>query len=192
MKSRIDVLLKNGAAPENIINEILIPAITEVGSKYEKKEFFLPQLISGAEAMSRGTALLEPLLSAQFDASSVREKVIIATVKGDIHDIGKNIVAVILRNYGFEVIDLGKDVPAETIIDCAVKEQVKVICLSALMTTTMNAMREVINLARSRKLDDLKFIVGGAVIDRNFADEIGAAYGKTPLDTMRHAKSFLA
>ena len=98
----------------------------------------------------------------------------------------------ILRNYGFEVIDLGKDVPPETIIDCAVKEQVKVICLSALMTTTMNAMRDVIDLAKKRKLDDLKFIIGGAVVDDNFAAEIGAAYGKTPLDTMRHAKSFLA
>ena len=189
---QIDLLLKNGAAPGDIINNILIPAITEVGAKYEKKEYFLPQLIAGAEAMSCGTAYLEPLLTAQVDASTVRDKIIIATVKGDIHDIGKNIVAVILRNYGFEVIDLGKDVPAETIIDRAVAEEVKVICLSALMTNTMNAMRDVINLARARKLNDLKFIVGGAVIDQNFADEIGAAYGKTPLDTIRHAKSFLA
>lgn len=189
VKSRIDTLLKTGVAPENIINEILIPAITEVGSKYEKKEFFLPQLISGAEAMSCGTAYLEPMLLAKAETASASHKLIIATVKGDIHDIGKNIVAVILRNYGFEVIDLGKDVPAETIIDCAVKNNIKVICLSALMTTTMNAMRDVIELARKRKLDDLKFIIGGAVVDDNFAAEIGAVYAETPMDTVHLAET---
>ena len=189
VKSRIDVLLQSGMTPESIINEILIPAITEVGSKYEKKEFFLPQLISGAEAMSCGTAYLEPMLIAKADTSSASHKVIIATVKGDIHDIGKNIVAVILRNYGFEVIDLGKDVPPETILDCAVKNDIKVICLSALMTTTMNAMREVIELAKKRKLDDLKFIIGGAVVDDNFAAEIGAVYAETPMDTVHLAET---
>ena len=189
VKSRIDVLLQSGMTPESIINEILIPAITEVGSKYEKKEFFLPQLISGAEAMSCGTAYLEPMLIAKADTSSASHKVIIATVKGDIHDIGKNIVAVILRNYGFEVIDLGKDVPPETILDCAVKNDIKVICLSALMTTTMNAMREVIELAKKRKLDDFKFIIGGAVVDDNFAAEIGAVYAETPMDTVHLAET---
>ena len=189
VKSRIDVLLQSGMTPESVINEILIPAITEVGSKYEKKEFFLPQLISGAEAMSCGTAYLEPMLISKADTSSASHKVIIATVKGDIHDIGKNIVAVILRNYGFEVIDLGKDVPPETIIDCAVKNDIKVICLSALMTTTMNAMREVIELAKKRKLDDLKFIIGGAVVDDNFAAEIGAVYAETPMDTVHLAET---
>ncbi len=189
VKSRIDVLLQSGMTPESIINEILIPAITEVGSKYEKKEFFLPQLISGAEAMSCGTAYLEPMLISKADTSSASHKVIIATVKGDIHDIGKNIVAVILRNYGFEVIDLGKDVPPETIIDCAVKNDIKVICLSALMTTTMNAMRDVIELAKKRKLDDLKFIIGGAVVDDNFAAEIGAVYAETPMDTVHLAET---
>ena len=190
ISGKIDRLLEKGMNPADIINGILIPAITEVGEKYEKKEFFLPQLIAGAEAMRAGTKYLEPMLSGNA-ANQIVGKVIIATVKGDIHDIGKNIVAVILRNYGFEVIDLGKDVPAETILDRAVKENVRVICLSALMTTTMNSMREVIELARERKLDHLKFIVGGAVVDADFAAEIGAAYGKTPLDTMKLAESFL-
>ena len=148
-------------------------------------------MISGAEAMGKATAYLEPMMSTADTGNINRPKVIIATVKGDIHDIGKNIVAVILRNYGFEVIDLGKDVAPEIILDRAEKENVKVVCLSALMTTTMNAMREVIELARLRKLDHINFIIGGAVVDQTFADEIGAAYGKTPLDTMRHAEKFL-
>lgn len=186
----IDELLQKGMLPEEIINSILIPAITEVGKKYEQKEYFLPQLISGAEAMSCGTARLEPMLASGSESCS-QDKVIIATVKGDIHDIGKNIVAVILRNYGLDVIDLGKDVPAETIIDTAVREQVKVICLSALMTTTMGVMREVIELAKERGLFELRFVIGGAVVDQEFADTIGAKYGKTPLDTMNAVKSLL-
>ena len=188
--AKIDMVLATGAKPAEIINEILIPAITEVGNKYEQKIYFLPQLIAGAEAMSNAAAYLEPMLTGE-NAAAPAGKVIIATVKGDIHDIGKNIVAVILRNYGFEVIDLGKDVPAETILDRAVAENVSVICLSALMTTTMGSMQEVIELAGKRALSHLKFIIGGAVVDQNFADEIGAFYGKTPLDTMKHARKIL-
>ncbi|MBE6391475.1 MAG: 5-methyltetrahydrofolate--homocysteine methyltransferase [Lentisphaerae bacterium] len=188
--AKIDAVLRNGMLPAEIINQILIPAITEVGDRYERKEFFLPQLIAGAEAMSCGTAYLEPMLNSG-NAVSTKGKVIIATVKNDIHDIGKNIVAVILRNYGFEVIDLGKDVPAETILARADAENVKVICLSALMTATMDSMREVVGLARARGLDDLKFIIGGAVVDQNFADELGVAYGNAPLDTMKLAEKFL-
>lgn len=189
--AKIDALLAQKISPADIINNILIPAITAVGDKYEKKEFFLPQLIAGADAMQCGTRYLEPMLSGNNDAGTSRSKVIIATVKGDIHDIGKNIVAVILRNYGFDVLDLGKDVPKEKIIDTAVAENVKVICLSALMTTTMGAMREVISLAKERQLDQLKFVVGGAVVDQEFADSIGAKYGKTPVDTMKTVSALL-
>ena len=137
--------------------------------------------------MSAGTQYLEPMLSGNA-ANQIVGRVIIATVKGDIHDIGKNIVAVILRNYGFEVIDLGKDVPAELILDTAKEKGVKLILLSALMTTTMGAMREVIELARQRGMDDVNFIVGGAVVDQLFADSIGAYYGQNPMDTMRTAR----
>ena len=187
--ARIDELLKSGSKPENILNDILIPAITEVGQKYERHEFFLPQLIAGAEAMQTGTACLEILL-ASGGSDRKLAKLIIATVKGDIHDIGKNIVAVVLRNYGFEVIDLGKDVPPETILDTAVREKVEVVCLSALMTTTMSSMRETVTLARKRGLK-LHFIVGGAVVDQLFADELGASYGSDPMSTMKHAKRLL-
>ncbi|MCI5779696.1 MAG: homocysteine S-methyltransferase family protein [Lentisphaeria bacterium] len=191
--ARIDELLKLGTPPAEILNAILIPAITEVGQKYEQKEFFLPQLISGAEAMQRGTACLEQLLSdanAETGAAG-KPKIIIATVKGDIHDIGKNIVAVVLRNYGLDVVDLGKDVPPEVIIDTAVRENVRVVCLSALMTTTMGAMRETVALARKRGRNELRFIVGGAVVDQCFADELGACYGADPMSTMRHARRLL-
>ncbi len=189
--AKIDALLAQKMEPADIINNILIPAITAVGDKYEKKEFFLPQLIAGADAMQCGTGYLEPMLTGKSDTAAIRHKIIIATVKGDIHDIGKNIVAVILRNYGFEVLDLGKDVPKEKIIDTAVAEDVKVICLSALMTTTMGAMPEVIDLAKERRLGHLKFVVGGAVVDQEFADSIGAKYGKTPVDTVKTVTELL-
>lgn len=182
---RIDALLQAGIAPVEILNEILIPAITEVGKKYENKEFFLPQLISGAEAMQRGTACLEPMLAGN-GKRSCKAKMILATVKGDIHDIGKNIVAAVLRNYGLEIIDLGKDVPSEVILDTAEKEDVQIIGLSALMTTTMGAMREVVELAGERNMHHLKFIVGGAVVDQVFADEIGACYAADPMGALHH------
>ena len=141
--------------------------------------------------MSAASAYLEPMLNSGDAAVEAKPKFIIATVKGDIHDIGKNIVAAVLRNYGFEVIDLGKDVPAEVILDTAEKEGVSLIGLSALMTTTMGAMREVTLLAGQRKLDHLHFIVGGAVVDKEFADSIGAVYAADPMDAVNAANSFL-
>ena len=188
---RIDAALQAGLAPEAILNEILIPAITEVGEKYEKKEFFLPQLTAGAEAMSKAAAYLEPMLAGKTDDGTQKVKFILATVQKDIHDIGKNIVAVVLKNYGFEVIDLGKDVPPEVIIDTAVKENVKFVGLSALMTTTMGSMKETLELARKRGLDDIHFIVGGAVVDENFAREIGAIYAADPMSAVNAVKTIL-
>ena len=182
----IEAALKEQIGAMEIIDDILIPAITEVGEKYEKKEYFLPQLIASAEAMQTGTKFLEPLL-VKSEIQRSKGKIVFATVKGDIHDIGKNIVIVVLRNYGFEVIDLGKDVPPEVIIDTAVHENIKVVALSALMTTTMKSMRETIELARRRGLDDLQFIIGGAVVDKEFADSIGAYYAADPMATMRCA-----
>ena len=187
---KVRALLDSGMAPEAILNDVLIPAITEVGRKYEAKEFFLPQLIAGAEAMQSGTAVLETLLCSGGTAAGTKQKMILATVKGDIHDIGKNIVAVVMRNYGFDVIDLGKDVPPEVILDHAAANQVKLIGLSALMTTTMGAMRETVALAKQRNMD-VKFIVGGAVVDQLFADEIGAAYAGDPMSAVRCARQLL-
>ena len=180
--------LENGETIQSLVDDVLIPAITEVGDRYSRKEYFLPQLIRSAEAMQSAMAYLEPLMAAESGSDREKTPVIIATVRGDIHDIGKNIVAVMLKNYDFDVIDLGKDVPAEVIIDAAVEKNIKVILLSALMTTTMGNMKEVIDLAAKRGLNDLKFVVGGAVVDEEFAKSIGAVYGNTPMDSVRAAQ----
>ena len=180
--------LENGETIQSLVDDVLIPAITEVGDRYSRKEYFLPQLIRSAEAMQSAMAYLEPLMAAESGSDREKTPVIIATVRGDIHDIGKNIVAVMLKNYDFDVIDLGKDVPAEVIIDTAVEKNIKVILLSALMTTTMGNMKEVIDLAAKRGLNDLKFVVGGAVVDEEFAKSIGAVYGNTPMDSVRAAQ----
>lgn len=166
----------------------LLTAIEEVGRKFEKKEYFLPQLLAGAEALQQAIEVLEPALQKSGTPDRKSEKIIIATVKGDIHDIGKNIVALMLRNSGFEVIDLGKDVVAETIVERAVAENCRLIGLSALMTTTMSEIPKVIKLAGTRKLD-ADFIVGGAVVDEAFANEVGAVYAADAMMAVRAAQT---
>ncbi len=168
----IRAALDNGEAPGKILDEHLIPAITKVGELYEKKAYFLPQLIQSAEAMKAAMELLNPLLAMTGDGVS-NGRVVLATVRGDIHDIGKNIVGLMLRNYGFEVFDLGKDVPAEVILEKAREVQADVIGLSALMTTTMTEMRRVVEMARDQKLG-VKILIGGAAVDEGYAKEIGA------------------
>lgn len=183
----VEELLSSGMSAGEIVDSVLIPAITAVGEKYERKEYFLPQLMLGAQAMKAAMARLEPLL--EGDSSKAKSgRIVVATVKGDIHDIGKNIVILMLKNYGFEVIDLGKDVPAETILDTAIEKGVNIIALSALMTTTMGEMKHVVELARSRGYSQLRFIVGGAVVDETFAKSIGAEYGEDAMDTVRIAQ----
>ncbi len=165
--------LDAGTEPERILNEALMPAINEVGDLFDKGRYFLPQLISGAEAMKLSIAILEPLLAAGRDESKVLPTVVIASVQGDIHDIGKNLVAMMLRNYGFNVVDLGKDVPKEQIVKAALDSDAAVIALSALMTTTMMEMKHVVDYARSQGLKS-RIIIGGAVVTEDFAAEIGA------------------
>lgn len=178
--------VKNGVAPQALVDESLIPAIIKVGELYDKKEYFLPQLMMSAQAMSAGFTALAPYLSE--DSTKSLGKVVMATVKGDIHDIGKNIVCLMLKNYGFEVIDLGKDIPAEDIIKGATESGAKVVGLSALMTTTMPEMQKVIELAKEMKID-LKFMLGGAVVDKAYADEIGAeGYAEDAVAAVREAK----
>ncbi len=169
----VDAVLKTGRPAGKIVDEILIPAIVRVGDLYEKKTYFLPQLMAAAEAMKKALAHLDPLLIKE--AAAQRGTVLLATVRGDIHDIGKNIVALLLRNYGFRVIDLGKDVPDETIVAAALKEKPDVIGLSALMTTTMVNMKDVISLARARGVKTA-FLIGGAVVTAAYAESIGAFY----------------
>jgi 5-methyltetrahydrofolate--homocysteine methyltransferase len=170
----IDTALKEGREPSHIVDKYLIPAITHVGDLYDKKEYFLPQLIQSAETMKAAFGILEPLLTKDGDEVGEKKvRIVLATVKGDIHDIGKNIVGLMLRNYGFEVYDLGKDVDAGEIISKAKETKASIIGLSALMTTTMLEMKEVVNLAKKEGLD-AKIMIGGAVVNAGYAKEIGA------------------
>lgn len=161
-----------GAEAQKIIDESLIPAINHVGELFDKQIYYLPQLIASAEAMEGGIGILEPVLEQNRSGQSLGT-IVIATVEHDIHDIGKNLVALMLKNYGYNVIDLGKDVPAETIVAKAKEVDADIIGLSALMTTTMMEMKKVIALAKEEKVR-AKIIIGGAVITQGFADEIGA------------------
>lgn len=176
--------LGKGRLPGDIINEDLIPAINEVGDLFEKKTYFLPQLISSAEAMKTAIEYLEPMLSTD-DGDGPKTTIVIATVEGDIHDIGKNLVALMLKNYGFRVIDLGKDVSREIIVQTAIDENADFIALSALMTTTMMRMKDVVELVHEKHLKT-KVIIGGAVITQSFADEIGAdGYSKDAAEAVK-------
>ncbi len=190
--AKVQSELDAGVLADTIINEHLIPGINKVGDLYEEKVYFLPQLIAGAEAMKVAFAHLEGLISAEEKSSQAQKpKVILATVKGDIHDIGKNIVGIMLKNYGFDVIDLGKDVDSEFIVDSAIKENAAIIGLSALMTTTMIHMKDVVRIAREKNVPT-KIIIGGAVITQDYADEIGAdGYSKDGLDAVRVSKKLL-
>lgn len=182
--------LDEGDAAKTLLDEVLLPAINEVGELFDKGKYFLPQLIASAEAMKTSIEYMEPLL---LQANTDREMptVVIATVEGDIHDIGKNLVALMLKNYGFNVVDLGKDVPKETIIEEAKKHNAQVIALSALMTTTMQQMRHVIAYAKQEQVD-AKIIVGGAVITQEYADEIGAdGYSEDAAEAVKLTKRLL-
>ena len=182
--------LADGEQPEEIINNHLIAAINEVGELFDKKKYFLPQLISSANTMKLAIEHLEPLL-ARSDKEA-KATLVVATVEGDIHDIGKNLVVLMLKNYGYHVIDLGKDVPAETIVDTAMKEDAKVIGLSALMTTTMMRMKDVVELAKEKGCT-AKIVIGGAAITESFADEIGAdGYSKDAAECVRLVERLLA
>ncbi len=170
--SHIKEALEKGQKPQDIIDNDLIPAVNMVGKLFEEKKYFLPQLIAGATAMDMAIDYITPLLQIKGDRKS-KGTVILATVEGDIHDIGKNLVALMLKNYGYKVIDLGKDVKADVIISSAKEHNADIIGLSALMTTTMMNMKEVCDKARNNKLK-AKIIIGGAVVSQSFADEIGA------------------
>lgn len=169
--TEIQSLLDSGVDPQVIIEEHLIKGINVVGDLYDKKKYFLPQLIAGANAMEIGMKHIEPLLASEDSES--KGTIVIATVEGDIHDIGKNLVALMLKNYGYNVIDLGKDVPAAEIIDKAVEVDADIIGLSALMTTTMMRMDDVVKLAKEKGCR-AQIIIGGACINESFKDEINA------------------
>ncbi|WP_022931625.1 homocysteine S-methyltransferase family protein [Treponema bryantii] len=170
-----------------IINEHLIPGLDYVGKRFEKKTMYLPQLLMAAEAAKAAFGEIREFMEKSGKKGAPKGKIIIATVKGDIHDIGKNIVKVLLENYDFEVIDLGKDVPPEVVVEACKKDHVMLVGLSALMTTTVAAMEETIKLLR-KECPWAKTCVGGAVMTQEYADQIGADfYGKDAMDTVRFA-----
>lgn len=182
--------LSAGEEPQHLLNDVLLPAINEVGELFDKGKYFLPQLIASAEAMKNSIEVLEPLLLKEQGEGDM-PVVIIATVEGDIHDIGKNLVALMLKNYGFKVIDLGKDVSKERIIEAAKEYNASIIALSALMTTTMQRMKEVIELKNESGVSS-KIMIGGAVITKDYADEIKAdGYSKDAADAVKLAQKLI-
>ncbi|MBQ8605801.1 MAG: homocysteine S-methyltransferase family protein [Clostridia bacterium] len=173
----------------DIVNNEIIPALNVVGEGFEKKTVFLPQLLMSAESAKSAFEVIKSHASNEQNTKK-NIKIVIATVKGDIHDIGKNIVKLLLENYGYDVIDLGKDVPPETITDAAIEYGASIVGLSALMTTTVPAMEETIKLLR-RSAPSVKIIVGGAVLTQEYADKIGAdKYAKDAMEAVRYAEEF--
>ncbi len=180
-------LLKTESAMD-IIDKILIPALDKVGAEFEKGKLFLPQLILAAEASQAAFEVIKKKLSAENGGSAAKGKIVLATVKGDIHDIGKNIVKVLLENYGYDVIDLGRDVDPQLVVDAAIENDVRLVGLSALMTTTLGSMEDTIKLLRSNNVN-CKVVVGGAVLTPEYAEKIGADfYAKDAKATVDAAK----
>ena len=174
--------------PLEIINEEMIPALDGVGKGFEKGTIFLPQLLMSADAAKIAFGVLKDALAKSGAEEEEKDKIILATVKGDIHDIGKNIVKVLLENYSFDVLDLGKDVPPELIVETAIKEDIKLVGLSALMTTTVVSMEETIRQLNEAK-PDCKVMVGGAVLNEEYAEAIHADfYGKDAMQTVYYAQ----
>ena len=174
--------------PLDIINEMLIPALNHVGEGFEKGTLFLPQLLMSAEAAKSAFAILKDRMDKSGEVRTKSGPVVLATVKGDIHDIGKNIVKVLLENYSFDVIDLGKDVPPERILETVQEKGIRLVGLSALMTTTVVSMEETIRLLREHA-PGCKVMVGGAVLNQEYADMIGADYyGKDAMQSVRYAQ----
>jgi 5-methyltetrahydrofolate--homocysteine methyltransferase len=184
--------IDNGLEPKQILDEGLIAGMSIVGERFKKHELFLPHVLLAAKAMYAGLDLLKPLLLKQGVPSL--GKVVIGTVQGDLHDIGKNLVGIMLKGAGFEIIDLGKDVSPESFIDAAISENAQVIGLSALLTTTMPTMKKVVDLANERKVrDKFKIVIGGAPLSDDYAQQIGAdAYCFDAISAVDRVKQFVA
>ncbi|MCH3964981.1 MAG: homocysteine S-methyltransferase family protein [Clostridium sp.] len=178
--------------PLDIVNLYVIPALDEVGAKYEAKEIFLPQLMQSAETVKKSFEVIKKSMVESGQSNVDKGRIVLATVKGDIHDIGKNIVKVLLENYGFNVIDLGKDVDIERVVDCVKQNNIRVVGLSALMTTTVINMKKTIEALRKSNLC-CKVIVGGAVLNQEYADMIGADfYARDARDTVKIAEKIFS
>ena len=178
-----------GLTPLEVSNDGLVPGLEEVGRRFEKNIFFLPQVMSSADTMQAAFARLKVEMKGASFAS--RGRILMATVEGDIHDIGKNIVCTLLENHGFEVIDLGKNVPAERIVAAALEHQVAAVGLSALMTTTMTEMESVLQKLKNAGIKTFT-MVGGAVVTQEYADQIGAdLYARDALEAVARIRKQL-
>jgi len=184
--------LAAGIGAGDVLRDGLLPAMEAVGREFSRREVFLPDVLLAARAMQAGLDVLRPHLAAGEAEGAGR--VVLGTVRGDLHDIGKNLVGILLRGAGFTVVDLGTDVPAERFVDAALEADARVLGLSALLTTTMPAMRQVVDLVRSRGLSSrLKVIVGGAPVTEAFARQIGAdAYGFDAASAVARVKELVA
>ncbi|MDI6810587.1 MAG: cobalamin-dependent protein [archaeon] len=180
----VEEALKGGVKPKEIV-DCINEAMGVVGKKYKTGEFFIPDMMASAEAVSAGMQVLEPYLSSTGESM---DKFVIATVEGDLHDIGKNIVALLLKGAGFNVIDLGTDVPADKIVETVRAEDAKLVGLSALLTTTMRRMGEVVEKLRAEGID-AKVLVGGAVVSVSYAAEIDAIYCKDAFGALEAVKN---
>jgi len=166
--------LDQGTTPEELLNQGLIAGMSVVGTKFKANEIFVPEVLIAAKAMHAGLDILEPLLAET--GVKPKAKVILGTVKGDLHDIGKNLVAMMLKGAGFSVIDLGIDVPADKFVDKVIEESAPIIAMSSLLTTSMPSMKDTIEVLKQKGLDSkVKTVIGGAPVTQEYADEIGAS-----------------
>ena len=188
---KVRSLLKD-SEPLEIIEQEFVPALDDVGRRYEKGEIFLPQLMQSAQTVQNGFAVIKDHMSASGQVRGARGRVLLATVHGDIHDIGKNIVRMLLENYGYDVVDLGKDVPAEAVVDAIREQGIRLAGLSALMTTTVKSMKDTIAAVREAGLD-CTFFVGGAVLNEEYAAYVGAEhYTRDAMESVNLANRFFA
>ncbi|MGI6113918.1 MAG: corrinoid protein [Mahellales bacterium] len=173
VKELVEAAVAEGVNPSKIVNEALIVGMGEIGVLFKNNEVYVPEVLIAARAMHAGLGVVKPLLAEQDIASA--GKIVLGTVKGDLHDIGKNLVGMMLEGAGFEVIDLGIDVPADKFVEAIKTNKPEVVAMSALLTTTMPAMKETIEAIKAAGLrDEVKIMVGGAPVTQNFSDEIGA------------------
>lgn len=187
----VEKAIQHKVNPDDLINNALIAAMDVVGDRFAKSEIFVPEMLVAAVTMKKGLDIIKPLLKDQEEQS--KGKVVLCTVKGDLHDIGKNLVGMMLEGAGFEVIDLGVDVTVENVVDKVAEIKPQVLGLSALLTTTMPEMQNVINLLHDRGIrEKVKVMVGGAPVNADFAEKIGAdAHGKDAAEAVTIARSFI-
>ena len=192
VRELVEQALKEGVSPKEILDNALVPGMNVVGEKFKNNEYYVPEVLIAARAMHAGMDLIKPLLT-QTGASYVG-KVAIGTVRGDLHDIGKNLVAMMLEGAGFQIVDLGVDVPPEKFVEVAKNEGVNIVAMSALLTTTMLAMKDTINALKEAGIrEKVKVMIGGAPVTQRYADEIGAdGYAPDAASAVEKAKELIS